>query len=165
MHSFRFRLALDTDFDRIFEIWQDGLKYSFDIAPHSISRADFRNYFNKRNGVFNYWVAEVDSQILGWLSLNRISEHPLKKNTFAEMSLYFDTKIKAPHASIELQNFVLNYISEHSQIKYLISFIAENNKPVYRYAKVTNWDIIGKFPVHENQAKDVRKIIIAKAVI
>lgn len=158
------RLANDEDFDRIYEIWTSGIGNSFKVDINEELKQNFKDYFNLREDYFNYWVAENNGNVLGWVSINRNTLHPLKKNHFAELSIYFDNNHKIAKLPTILQNYVCEYLGKHSPIKYLISFIAEDNKPVRRFCLNSDWQFIGNFPKNDNPDKDVRKTIIAMSI-
>lgn len=159
-----YRNAIETDFDKIYEIWLQGLNFSFDININNIDKAEFRSYFQQRNDTFNYWVAENENnEIIGWASLNKISGHPIKKNWMAEFSIYFDVKLRLGLAPVALMNYV-ELEAHKSGIKYFISYISTKNKPVIFFAKKTNWTFLGELPINPNPLNDMRKFIISKSI-
>ena len=66
------RTAYDDDYESILNIWLQGIENSFDftVLDISIAKKSFAKLFNKRKGIFNYWVAvDETNDIVGWQSL------------------------------------------------------------------------------------------------
>jgi L-amino acid N-acyltransferase YncA len=142
------RLATDNDLEAILKIWLDGIDKSFDISTVDMDLVieKFKINFSNRFGSFNFWVA-VDSSdsVIGWQSLIKCFDHPLKENIYAESSTYIavETRIKG------IGELLLNHAIKEagkSGINFLVGFVATNNTAAKKITRATGWVEIGLMP-------------------
>lgn len=142
------RLALDNDFESIYQIWLEGIENSFDAKRFDQNelKQKFKDNFEKREGIFNYWVAtDFESNILGWQSLIKFSNNPFRQNTYAESSTYItkNTRFKG------LGKMLLDYVmqeAEKSSLEYVIGFVSLSNDAARKITEETGWVKVGIMP-------------------
>ena len=131
------RLALDEDYDEIFEIYWENVKSVFpvNIPNKAAFKMDFEVYFKMRKGVFNYWVAIDENNILGWHSLNPISHHPLKTEWMAETSIYVKNNFRNQSIGSKLLKYVLTISKKHPHLYLIIGWVSKTNESSVKMLK------------------------------
>ncbi len=82
------RIAQNTDFEQIFEIWIEGIKETFpSLQLTRIEEEKFKANFSNREP-FHFWVVERENKIIGWQSHIPCTNSPLKFQLYAETSIY-----------------------------------------------------------------------------
>ena len=141
------RLAKDEDFETIFRIWLDGIENSFDknVIAETVLKDKFKENFNSRKGIFNFWIAEHNNEILGWQSLIKTSYNPFRENLYAESSTYIDKQCRFKGVGQMLIDYVMKE-AEKSQLEYILGFVSVANKAARKITKETGWVEIGEIP-------------------
>jgi L-amino acid N-acyltransferase YncA len=131
------RLALEEDYDEIFEIYWENIKQIFpiNIPDKAAFKMKFETYFRMRRGIFNYWVAIVENSILGWHSLNPISHNPLKAEWRAETSIYVKNNFKNQNIGSELLKYVLRIAKKHPHLYLIIGWVSKTNESSVKMLK------------------------------
>jgi L-amino acid N-acyltransferase YncA len=124
------RLALEEDYDEIFETYWENVKYTFpvNIPDKAAFKIDFERYFKMRRGIFNYWIAIDGNNILGWHSLNPISHNPLKTEWRAESSVYVKKKFRNKSIGSELIKYVLSVAKKHPHLYLIVGWVCKTNE-------------------------------------
>jgi L-amino acid N-acyltransferase YncA len=157
------RLALDKDLETIVGIWFEGLEASFPVGSFEKSniRQRFRENFDSRKGIFNYWVAEDKDRILGWQSLSQATTNPLKENLFAESSTYVRKEARALGVAEKLLSYVIDE-ARLSDLRYLVAYVAKDNLAVRKLAVATGWVEIGELPTCSDGKTGKPKLFIVR---
>lgn len=161
MADITIRLAEDYDFDAIYAIWQEGIHSSSNINMEEM-RAKFHENFALRNGIYNYWVAaNIDGEILGWQSLIKFSNNPLRENLHAESSTYIAKNARALGLGYLLVEHVIKE-AEKTKLECIFAFIAKTNQAAAKIGKDLGFLEVGQLPsLKENS---IPKIFIAKSI-
>ncbi len=165
------KLANDSDFDLIFDIYLSGLKNSFDkseINPSNLRLSIYEDFKN-RNGVFNYWIKidELTHNVNGFIAIHRMTTNPIRSKHYGEISIYFNQTNNTGNLrnnyynAIELAEYVHDYAKNNSDLHYLVGFIARTNKATIKVAKLTGYVEVGEMPnsKHIND-KHIRRIFV-----
>lgn len=162
----KIRLANDEDFDIIFSIWNEGIENSFDISqinPEKI-KAKFISNFKNRFGIFNFWVAiDQDDIIQGWQSLIRASNNPFRENSFAESSTYVSQKSRYKGVGKMLLEFVMKE-AEKSDLEYVVGFVTINNEAAKKITQQTGWIEVGEIPNSKAEKSILKKKFLIRPV-
>jgi L-amino acid N-acyltransferase YncA len=148
----KIRLANDGDFSSILNIWLDGIDNSFDKLKMSdeLYKKKFRENFNNRSGIFNFWVAvDLSDSILGWQSLIKASNNPFRENFYAESSTYISKAARKQGVGELLLDFVIKE-AKGSTLTHVVGFVSFNNNGAKKITSNTGWIEIGIIPVSEN---------------
>ena len=159
------RLANDNDFEQIFEIWLSGIQNSFDTTDieHNLLKEKFKRNFSQRQGIFNYWVAIIDDKIIGWQSLSKMTNNPLKDNIYAEYRLY----VHKSNRKSSLGRFLVNHIfleAKKSKLEFLVAYISYSNEAIRQLSLKTGWHEIGIIPQSLKSNNKFSKLITIKPV-
>lgn len=160
------RLAKDADFDAVYSIWLDGIHNSFDSQNIDLEKVKqkFASNFFERKGVFNFWVAvDNDDVVLGWQSLSKCSNNPFKENTYAESSTYISKCNRYKGLGKALLDYVMN-IAENSELEYIIGFVAISNEPAKKITEDTGWHIVGQIPDSKKRKSKIIKSFLVRPV-
>jgi len=159
------RLANDADFDAIFLIWLDGIENSFDknTFDEAVLKEKFNLNFNNREGIFNFWVAILGNEIIGWQSLIKTSYNPFRENTYAESSTYIKRNCRFKGLGQLLIAYVMKE-AENSQLEYVIGFISVSNLAARKITKETGWVEVGEVPPSLKGSNNYPKILLMKPV-
>lgn len=163
--NFTIRLAEDADFDRIYEIWTEGVENSFDVRQFDEVdlKEKFRQNFNDRQGIFNFWIAVgPEDTILGWQSLIRVSNNPFRQHTMAESSTYVSKNNRFKNLGKILLDHVLQE-AENSSLEYVIGFVALNNEAAKKITRETGWIELGAMPLSKSN-KELPKSFLVRPV-
>lgn len=160
------RLAIDKDFERIYQIWLEGVDNSFDTKQFSEKelKEKFFDNFQSRKGIFNFWVA-IDSQnnILGWQSLIKVSNNPFRQNSFAESSTYISKNTRFKGIGKQLLDYVMK-AAENSSLEYVIGFIALQNEAAKKITQETGWIEVGLMPSSKKGFNKITKYFLVRPV-
>lgn len=141
--DFQIRLAKDLDLSIIEQIWVSGLRqYYSDIEVGFESLKLFRSNFQNRNNVFNFWVAETSS-VVGWCSILPAFSHPLKKNSYAEISTYILQSMTQRGVGTNLMKFVFDELIG-SEIESVFGFANPKNINSIKMCKNAGMKICGQ---------------------
>jgi L-amino acid N-acyltransferase YncA len=125
--KYNFRLAENIHFEQIIKIWEEGV---YVIYPSLIISEDmrkvFKNNFNNRKFPFQFWVAEFENNILGWVSILPAFCNPLKHDKEAEISIYVNPVNKNNKLGQQLTNFVFMEL-KISNLENIWAFVAPHN--------------------------------------
>lgn len=161
------RLSADSDFERIFDIWLEGIDNSFDLSRFREEeiRQKFQANFREREGIFNFWVAEDEErQIVGWQSLVKFSNNPFRQTTYAESSTYIAKGTRLKGLGKTLLDHAVKQ-AEQSSLEYIIAFIAEKNAAARKMAQDVGWMEIGAIPAQlQPQERMHNKIFLVRQV-
>lgn len=152
------RLAIDDDFESIYQIWMEGIGSSFDIQDKKDDalKDKFKSVFLNRKGIFNYWVAvNIKGDVLGWQSLNKSTVNPIKENHLAESSTYITTSARNSGIGELLLGHVIK-LAKETEIRYIIGEIRDTNTLSRAMVAKLGFTEIGKFP--ENSKSDISNI-------
>ena len=160
------RLANNEDFESLFTIWLQGVANSFDTSKYDTNylKDKLLSTFNKRNGIFNFWVAVDDEgDIQGWQALNKTSYNPFREYKQAESSTYvkIDTRFKG------LGKLLLDYVlkeAEKSELHYVIGYVSTSNKAAKRITEETGWLELGIIPKSKKDPLGFDKYFLVRAV-
>ena len=141
-----YRLAHESDFEQIFSIWENGTELTFANfeRPKNLRELFYKN-FSSRSKQFNFWVAEIDNIILGWVSILPMSLNPLKQGTYGELSIYFDKKLNRLEIPKLLIDYVIADISTQ-QIQFVLANVIETNKSANKFFRKIGFFLLGKYP-------------------
>lgn len=159
------RLAADDDFETILSIWLNGINAMVDERSNQESfKAKFSANFFQRNGIFNFWVAvDEDDIIYGWQSLIKIFYHPFRQDTYAESSTYIAKNHRFNGIGKKLLEFVLKE-AEESSLEYVIGFVSLANEAARKITKETGWIEIGQLPDLRTKQRNILKSILIRPV-
>lgn len=165
INDIEIRLAVEDDFETIFSIWMDGIENSFnkDLIDEAILKEKFSRNFQNRCGIFNYWVAIKDNEILGWQSLTKFSYNPFKENIYAESSTYISRKCRFKGIGQLLIGYVMQQ-AEKSQLEYIAGFVSTANMAARKITKETGWVEIGEMPLSLKGDNSYTKMMLIRPV-
>lgn len=160
------RLAFDNDFESIYQIWLEGIENSFDFAQidETEIKGKFKDNFQDRNGIFNFWVAtDVDNKILGWQSLVKYSNNPFRQNTYAESSTYITRNTRFKGVGKVLLDYVMKE-AEKSTLEYVIGFVSLTNDAARKITEETGWIEVGEIPKSKKGKNKFPKSFLVRPV-
>lgn len=146
----KIRLAQDEDYKFILDIWIEGISTSFtkyEIENPQIFQ-NFKSLFEKRSGIFNFWVYIIENDIVGWYSFSKCSSNPITSNSFAELSLYIKTENRDTGVGTILTKDAIS-IANKSLLQYIFVFVAKNN--LYSRKLVNRFEFLelGSIPISD----------------
>jgi L-amino acid N-acyltransferase YncA len=160
------RLANDSDFEQIFEIWTSGIQNSFDTSSVDIKdvKEKFLSIFMLRQGIFNYWVAldEFD-KIVGWQSFSKTTQNPLKDWQYAESSTYVHKDYRKLGIADLLVDTAMDE-AEKSQLQYVIAYVSLTNDIIRKMAIAKGWTEVGVLPSSKKSDNKFPKLFIVRPV-
>ena len=160
------RLATDADYDNIYAIWLEGIENSFDRSPedHPHIEAKFRQNFEQRHGIFNFWVAtDAEGHILGWQSLTKFSNNPFCQTTHAESSTYLAKQTRFKGLGKQLLAHALQE-AEKSSLEYVMGFVSLANEAAKKATRETGWIEVGAIPRSKKGKNTFTKSLIVRPV-
>lgn len=159
------RLAMDNDFDIIYQIWLDGIDNSFDRTKveRNVLLNKFKDNFDKRSDVFNYWIAECDGVVLGWQSLIKASSNPFREEFTAESSTYIAKECRLKGVGETLISYVMKE-AENSHLEYIIGYVAVENIAARKITQRTGWTEVGEIPCSLKNKNNKRKLFLIRPV-
>jgi L-amino acid N-acyltransferase YncA len=141
------RRGTPADAERIFEIWQAGIKHAAEIHAGRIEEplSYFRSRLENNPEGLGYWVLEVKGRVVGWQSLLPFYPSPLEWRYLAISSTYVERRCGVPEAGSKL---VSRAVEEARQagVAQLFAFIVGQNRASVRMAKRTGWHQCGSVP-------------------
>jgi phosphinothricin acetyltransferase len=164
--NFIIRLALDNDFEGIYQIWLEGVENSFDTNCFTETelRQKFKDNFQKRKDIFNFWVAlDTTNKVLGWQSLIKTSNNPFRENIYAESSTYIAKDNRYKGVGKALLEFVMKE-AEKSELEYVIGFVSIENEAAKRITEETGWLVIGEIPPSKKGKNNIIKSFLVRPV-
>ena len=166
-NQFTIRIAQDEDCDAIYSIWRDGISNSFEVKNEEnmvLYKKRFRNNFDNRNSIFNFWVAVDDeNNILGWQSLTRAFVHPFKTENFAESSTYISLLNRYKGVGKSLMTHAIEE-AQKSPLEYIIGFVAVHNETALKLTDETGWQRIGVLPTSSKIKNQIEKYILIRTL-
>lgn len=163
--STTFRLAHDDDFEQIYNIWLDGIASTFADTPKPNNLKElFKANFDARQAHFNFWVAEIDGKIGGWVSLLPCSANPLKKDTVAEVSVYINRDYQKNHLATQLMAHVFEDVKS-SPLKFLFGYVAATNYAIIKASAENNLIEYGRIPASDKAPKSEEKITLIHKIV
>lgn len=139
-------MAQDSDFERIFLIWKEGIKETFPSLSLSEEKEEkFKNNFFNRKP-FHFWIAERDNEVIGWQSHIPCTNNPVKFQLYAETSIYVSKEFRGSKAAYLLYSHSLKFLKDSTEIMFLFGQIALNNVPALKIATSFGFEQIGIIP-------------------
>jgi L-amino acid N-acyltransferase YncA len=142
--NYNFQLAKNSHLEQIIEIWESGVCAIYpSIVISEDMRKTFRNNFKKRRFPFQFWVAEFESTILGWVSILPAFSNPLKSDREAEISIYVNPIYSDNKIGQQLTNFVLMDL-QTSNLETIWAFVAPHNINSMKMCENAQMEICGQ---------------------
>ncbi len=137
------RKASEDDLDSIREIYNDAILTSsstFDTEIKSLENR--RNWFFDRDKNFPVFVAEINTRVVGYISLNKWSERQAY-NITAEVSLYVHKEFRTQGIGKQLLAKCVMHAQEATELNSLIARITEGNAQSIYLHKLNGFELMG----------------------
>ncbi|TLV01331.1 GNAT family N-acetyltransferase [Dyadobacter luticola] len=157
----KIRMAKDADLPQILEIWYEGLADHF---PELNGRERYSKKFSanfKTRADFHFWVAEKNEILIAYQSHLPATNHPAKFDFYAETSIYVRRSYRGSRAAFYLYRNSLDYLKQHTDITFLIGYIALENSAALRLATHFGYEIVGNIgPAKKNAFEIGERLIV-----
>lgn len=158
----KIRLAEAADSEELFSIWIDAISQIFTVTTDQRTqfKKDFLSNFDRRSGVFNFWVAEDSTgKIVGFQSLLPNTSNPLVRNLTAESSTYLHSDARGLGIGGRLLNYVMGE-AEKSELLYVFGLVSERNGAVRNIASKSGWMEVGELPASKKASFPARIFMV-----
>ena len=153
-----YRQAIDSDFEKLFVIWLQGIKSTFkDVTKPDDLKEQFHSVFKERKE-HEYWVAELAGEVLGFQSFLPLSKNPLKQEYMVESSTYMNKGFLNKGIGVKLLTYTLSELQK-TNIQSVAAFVISTNISVIKLAENLGFNQIGLVPAIEANPE---KIIFLK---
>jgi L-amino acid N-acyltransferase YncA len=145
--QYEIRLANDNDFEDIFRIYSqyfDNIFPAYDLVDKTKIYKELKEYFDERFGIFNYWVMTKESEVIGWHSLSKISNNPIKMKWRAESSIYINQNHLKFGLGEILMNFVFDIAKKDKDLYLIIGWLPINNVANLKLTSKVGFKILGQ---------------------
>ncbi|GFE70444.1 GCN5-related N-acetyltransferase [Chroococcus sp. FPU101] len=154
------RDALISDLSTIIEIYNaaiPGQQATGDLEPISV---ESRLAWFKQHSSSSYpiWVAQLDQQVVGWLSLQQFYGRAAYAKT-AEVSVYIDSNYQGRGIGKQLVKYMLESCSTLN-LTALVCFIFAHNLPSLKLFKNFGFESWGYLPEVALMSDNLRDLVI-----
>lgn len=156
-----YRKAIETDLEKIFEIWLTGIESTFaGVEKPADLKQQFYSNFSERKD-YEFWVAELEDIVIGFQSFLPLSKNPMKTEYMVESSTYIDVGFINIGIGYKLLVYALTELKT-TKVHSVIAFIAATNFTTIKIAEKLDFDKIGLVPA---MGLNPEKIIYLKPLI
>lgn len=156
----KYRKAIENDFEKIHSIWSKGIKSTF---AHLLEPKDAKDKFYKifkGRKKYEFWVALLNEEVIGFQSYLPISKNPLKSKYMVESSTYIDSEFINQGIGYNLLVFTLSELKKKN-IQSVIAFISIDSYTTIKIAEKLDFMQIGNIP---KIGKNKEKLIFLKLI-
>ena len=138
------RPASIEDLRDIASIWIDGqIAQGIEAPDVNLVLHAFRARLESETNVYGVWIAEIDSVLVGWQSLQPCRTNPLYN--WAESSTY----ISPPSRGLGVGRKLLRFATEHAKtvnLSHVVGFILKGNEAPIKIVESLGWQRVGSIP-------------------
>ena len=160
------RIAGDNDFESLYSIWLEGIhnSFEFDMSDLLKYKAQFKNNFEMRSSIYNYWIAcDADGKIFGYQALIKCFLNPFRSPIFAESSTYISNDAQNRGIGKLLLGYAIQQ-AEKSSLHYIVGFVSSTNERAKKITSDLGFVTIGPIPKSKKAIGTIEKLLMIRPV-